>query len=239
MRPVPGFALVRQPRPVAPRDRRGQPGRVPARRRGQAHRPQGDPGLRRPRRRAGPRRSHPVRAATCRSSSSVARSCASPACWSSTSRPGASTRWRGPPSIRRSLDLAARGSAVVVISQDPRRAVPPLRPPLRHPRRHAVAGDADLPRRTATTSGCGWRARLLRARRIMHIEPAAPPRPAPLDRPCRPRRRIRGGAAHRRGDRPAALGKSPIRRLPGLFRRSADAGLVAGGAGREGVPPSC
>ena len=49
------------------------------------------------------------RAATCRNSSSGARSCASPACWSSTSRPGASTRWRRRPSTRPS-SISRRGA---------------------------------------------------------------------------------------------------------------------------------
>ena len=40
------------------------------------------------------------------------------ACWSSASRPGASTPARPRRSARRSIDLAARGAAVLVISQD-------------------------------------------------------------------------------------------------------------------------
>ena len=57
-------------------------------------------------------------AATCRSSSSDARFCVSHAFLSSASRPGASTPGRRP-SIRQALiDLAARGAAVLVISQD-------------------------------------------------------------------------------------------------------------------------
>ena len=57
-------------------------------------------------------------AAICRNSSSAARSCASPASWWSTSRPGASMP-APPPTIRQALiDLAGRGSAVLVISQD-------------------------------------------------------------------------------------------------------------------------
>ena len=58
------------------------------------------------------------RAAICRNSSSGAKSCASPACWWSISRPGASMP-APPPTIRQALiDLAGRGAAVLVISQD-------------------------------------------------------------------------------------------------------------------------
>ena len=58
------------------------------------------------------------RAAICRNSSSAANSTASPRCWSSTSRPGASTPVRAARIRQALIDLARAGSAVLVISQD-------------------------------------------------------------------------------------------------------------------------